>query len=156
MSNYINGSMSWMKIPQLSPTETNYGYGFPAHCLQVIGEQFDSTSYANLVGSYFSSGEDNAELFMRGGYLDEWFERIFTFHANGTATMPDNLASFSFNRSNGRFSGSFKHASPLRTTPYQGVFLRRLYGGYGFFLNDIGSAILSGSAEFGPGYDYDD
>lgn len=156
MSNYVNGCMSWMKIPQLSPTEKNYGYGFPTHCLEVIGEQFDSTSYANLVGSYFSSGENNAELFMRGGYLDEWFERTFTFHANGTATMPDNLASFSFNRSNGRFSGSFKHASPLRTTPYQGVFLRRLYGGYGFFLNDIGSAILSGSAEFGPGYDYDD
>ena len=156
MSNYVNGCMSWMKIPQLSTTEKNYGYGFPTHCLEVIGEQFDSTSYANLVGSYFSSGDHNAELFMSGGYLDEWFERIFTFNANSTATMPDNLASFSFNKSNGRFSGSFKHASPLRTTPYQGVFLRRLNGGYGFFLNDIGSAILSGSAEFGPGYDYDD
>ncbi len=155
MSNYVNGCMSWMKIPQLSPTEKNYGYGFPTHCLEVIGEQFDSTSYASLVGSYFSSGENNAELFMSGGYLDEGFERIFTFNANSTATMPDNLASFSFNKSNGRFSGSFKHASPLRTTPYQGVFLRRLYGGYGFFLNDIGSAILSGSAEFGPGYNED-
>ena len=155
MSNYVNGCMSWMKIPQLSTTEKNYGYGFPTHCLEVVGEQFDSTSYASLVGSYFSSGENNAELFMSGGYLDEWFERIFTFNANSTATMPDNLASFSFNKNNGRFSGSFKHASPLRTTPYQGVFLRRLYGGYGFFLNDIGSAILSGSAEFGPGYNDD-
>ncbi len=156
MSNYVNGCMTWMKIPQLSPTETNYRYGFPTHLLQVIGEQFDSTSYASLVGSFFYPGEENAELFMSGGNLDEWFERIFTFNANGTATMPDNLASFSFNKSNGRFSGSFKHASPLRTTPYQGVFLRRLDGGYGFFLNDLGSAILSGSAEFGPGYNYAD
>lgn len=152
MSNYVNGCMSWMKIPQLSPTEKNYRHGFPTHCLEVIGEQFDSTSYASLVGSYFASGDNNAELFMSGGYLDEWFERIFTFNANSTATMPDNLASFSFNKSNGRFSGSFKHDSPLRTTPYQGVFLRRLYGGYGFFLNDLGSAIYSGSAEFGPAY----
>lgn len=155
MSNLVNGCMSWMKIPQLSPTEKNYRYGFPTHCLQVIGEKYDSSSYANLVGSYFSSGESNAELLMSGGYLYELFERIFTFNANSTATMPDNLASFSFNKSNGRFSGSFKHSSPLRTTSYQGVFLRRIYSGRGFFLNDLGSAIYSGSAYFGPGQSND-
>src|SRR5690606_3811377 len=81
MSNYVNGCMSWMKIPQLSPTEKNYRHGFPTHCLEVIGEQFDSTSYASLVGSYFASGDNNAELFMSGGYLSELFERIFTFNA---------------------------------------------------------------------------
>lgn len=152
MFNMVDGCMDWMKISQLPPAGKNYPEGFPLHGLRVIGEQYDSNSYASLVGSYFNSGADNAMLeFLMGGLSPE-ITKIFTFNANSTATMPDSSASFSFNKSNGKFSGSFKHGSPQKTTGYQGVYLRRLYSGAGFFLHDLGSTILSGQTYFGSNY----
>ncbi len=155
-SNYVDGCMDWMKISQLPPAGKNYPEGFPLHGLQVIGEQYDSNSYANLVGSFFNSGSNNALLeFFQGGLSPE-ISKIFTFNANSTATMPDSSVSFSFNKANGKFSGTFKHGSPQMTTSYQGVFLRRIYSGGGFFLHDLGSLILSGQAWFGPYYSFPD
>jgi hypothetical protein len=151
----INGVLDWYKIPEALPASRSYAQGIPLHVQTTMGEKNIPPSGEVVLG--FGPPPGNALLSFTEGGIGFGFSQIFNISTLNVVSFPtvnpNQVKMTTFNASTSKFSGNFTltgsgenprptlttkksgtSTSISRTANFNGVLLRRLGKGVGYFL----------------------
>ncbi len=158
----INGVLDWYKIPEALPAGRSYAQGIPLHVQTTLGEENIPPSGQVVLG--FGPPPGNALLSFTEGGIGLGFGQSFNISTLNVVSFPtvnpNQVKMTTFNASTSKFSGNFTltgsgenprptlttkksgtSTSISRTANFNGVLLRRLGKGVGYFLlNQLPSA----------------
>jgi sugar lactone lactonase YvrE len=159
----IDGVLDWYKIPEALPASRSYAQGIPLHVQTTLGEE-NMPPPSNQVVLGFGPPPGNALLSFTEGGIGFGFGQIFNISTSNVVSFPsvnpNQVKMTTFNASTSKFSGNFTlsgsgdnprptsttkksgtSTSIIRTANFNGVLLRRLGQGVGYFLlNQLPSA----------------
>jgi hypothetical protein len=145
----IDGELDWMKIPQSSASVRSYAAGIALHVQTTLGEKNIPPAPGNVVLG-FNPTTNNAQINFYEGGLNPEFSQVFTITTSNSVIMPPGnnpkeVKMTTFSAANSKFAGNFtlKDPNPIsggkpaelsRKPTFNGVLLRRLGHGVGYFL----------------------
>lgn len=152
----IDGEIDWMKIPEAPPQGRNYAAGIPLHLQFTVGEENKAPESGEIV-LHMGPPPNNGNICFFEGGLNPDFDQDISVSTSNQVSVPSpnpNQVTFTaFNVSTSKYAGRFtltqesqpaaKAVGPpiVRTSNFNGVFIRRIGAGVGYFLlNQLPSA----------------
>lgn len=151
----IDGVLDWYKIPEALPASRSYAQGIPLHVQSTIGEENRPPDSGHVVLGFGSPPGNGLLSFSEGG-IGTGFGQYINISTSNTVTFPssnpNNVKMTTFNAATSKFAGNFTlvgsgmepsppstkkiatSTSITRTASFNGVLLRRLNRGVGYFL----------------------
>lgn len=153
-ANTLDGTVDWMKNPQVSTKVTNYRDGFALHNLTLIGGRYTPPLTGSVVLGFATPPPENAKIYLTGANIADASQAMdaqvsFTITTANKVVMPPAASNptstriTSFSVKTGAFAGSFVLRDPkpgggvgtlVRSVKFQGLLVPRVGEGAGYYL----------------------